>query len=250
MKIVSVDTRVEQIPLSRPYTITRGTITAIETAIVRLHDDRGRVGMGAASPAPGVTGETAAACQRALDPAALDWVVGRDLQALPDLTRSIGRRLSATPAAAAALDMAAHDLLAQGLGVPLCDLLGRAHHTLPTSITIGIKPVDEALLESDEYLGRGFRVLKVKIGRALDEDIERLRRLRDRVGPQVGLRADANQGYTVEETARFLADTASLGLELCEQPVPVALTPALAALPEALRARLAADEALQTPEQA
>ena len=91
-------------------------------------------------------------------------------------------RFPLTPAARAAVDIALHDLLAQRLGVPLAEMLGRVHEALPTSITIGIKPVAETLAEADEYLGRGFRVLKVKIGDSLEEDLERLARLRERVG--------------------------------------------------------------------
>ncbi len=92
--------------------------------------------------------------------------------------------MPANPGARAAVDMALHDLLAQHLGVPLVEMLGRAHEELETSITIGIKSLDETLAEADEYLGRGFRVLKVKIGDALEEDFERLAKLRERgAGP-------------------------------------------------------------------
>jgi L-alanine-DL-glutamate epimerase-like enolase superfamily enzyme len=143
-----------------------------------------------------------------------------------------------------------HDLLACGLGVSLGDLFGRAHDELPTSITIGIKPAAEALAEADEYLGRGFRVLKVKIGKSLEEDLERMARLRAHVGPDVIIRADANQGYTLEETRRFFAETAPLGIEFVEQPVKAAAIDELRALPEAQRRHIAADESLLGPAQA
>jgi L-alanine-DL-glutamate epimerase-like enolase superfamily enzyme len=250
VKLAAVETRVEAIPLSRPYTIAFRTVAAIESVIVVLRDEAGRVGLGAASPEPHVTGESNQLCQRALEPAALDWLRGRDLRALPELLRSLSGRMPRTPAARAAVDMALHDLFAQGLGLPLCDVLGRAHSTLPTSITIGIKPTDEALREADEYVGRGFRVLKVKIGRALAEDLDRLAALRARVGPDIVLRADANQGYTLEETARFLVASVPLGVEFLEQPVAAADTRALVALPPEARARIAADESLLSPEDA
>jgi L-Ala-D/L-Glu epimerase len=245
--IVAADSRVEAIPLARPYTITFRTVTAIQAVIVQLRDEAGRVGLGAASPEPHVTGESDADCQRALATGALDFLIGRDQRTLPALCRQVATRLGPTPAARAAVDMALHDLFAQGLGLPLCEVLGRVHQELPTSVTIGIKPSDEALAEADEYLGRGFRAIKVKIGRDLDEDIERLRRLRDRVGPDIALRADANQGYTLGQTRRLLAETVGLGLEFVEQPIKAADTGQLAALPPEDRARLCADEALLSP---
>jgi L-alanine-DL-glutamate epimerase-like enolase superfamily enzyme len=153
-------------------------------------------------------------------------------------------RLAGLPAARAALDMALHDLLSRQLGVPLVEMLGRAHPELPTSITIGIRDMAASLAEADEYLARGFRVLKVKIGRSLEEDLERLGRIRERVGRSVRIRADANEGYTVEETRRFLDASETLDLELLEQPVPRREFAGLVALPERVRARIAADESL------
>jgi L-Ala-D/L-Glu epimerase len=251
MKIVAAETRVERLPLSRPYTITSRTISDIETVVVVLGDERGNQGLGASSPAANVTGETPDATRAALcDEKALGFLMGAEVTELPALVAELGRQLPALPAARAAVDMALHDLLARGLGVPLGHVLGRAHRALPTSITIGIKPTDEALAEADEYLGRGFRILKVKIGRALDEDLERLARLRERVGRQVAIRTDANQGYTLAETFRLLEAAERLDLELVEQPVPAAATGELGALPAAARARVAADESLLGPAQA
>jgi L-alanine-DL-glutamate epimerase-like enolase superfamily enzyme len=247
VKIAAVASRTHAIPLARPYTITFRTVTAIEPVVVSLRDEAGHIGLGAASPEPHVTGEDNAACQAALAQGALDWLIGQDVRTLPMLARRLGAAMAATPAARAAVDMALYDLLGQQLGMPVCDLLGRAHQQMATSITIGIKPTDEALREADEYVGRGFHVLKIKVGRALEEDIERLRALRDRVGPKVVLRADANQGYTLDQTRRFVAETAALDLDLIEQPVSAPQTRSLLALDEDVRARLVADERVCSP---
>src|SRR4051794_8482754 len=181
MKIAAAETRVEQLPLSRPYTIAFRTISAVQNVIVVLRDGAGRVGLGAASPEPHVTGETPERCQAALAPGSLDFLVGAEVQTLPALLLELERRLPDAPAARAAVDIALHDLLGQQLGASLGDLFGRFHESLPPSITIGIKPTAEALAEADEYLGRGFRVLKVKTGKSLDQDLERLARLRAHV---------------------------------------------------------------------
>jgi L-alanine-DL-glutamate epimerase-like enolase superfamily enzyme len=252
MKLVAAAAEVRSIPLSRPYTITFRTVTAIETVLVVLRDQDGRVGLGTASPERHVTGETNEACQQALAAGALDFLIGQDVGVgLADgaLARQLQQRMPATPAARAAVDMALWDLHARALGRPLCEVLGRKHGALPTSITIGIKDTEEALREADEYLGRGFRVLKVKIGRDFQADLERLRRLRERVGPDIRMRADANQGYTVDQTRQLLAAT-DLQLEFVEQPVPAARTRELGALSDADRDRLCADESLLTPDDA
>jgi len=244
MKITSAHAWAEHLELVRPYTIAFRTVDAVTNFLVRLETERGLIGLGAASPEPHVTGETPEACERALAGDALDWLVGRDVRTLPALCRELRARHPDAPAARAAADMALHDLLGGLLEVPLVELLGRAHERLPTSITIGIKPLDETLDEAREYLGRGFRVLKVKLGRSLEADLERVARLREQVGPGVAIRVDPNQGYGRDELLRFVEATRALDVEFLEQPLPVVDDDALRALPEAVRDRIAADESL------
>ncbi|MHB8077907.1 MAG: mandelate racemase/muconate lactonizing enzyme family protein [Candidatus Krumholzibacteriia bacterium] len=247
MKIVSIASRTEQFPLTRPYAIAYKSLDAVTNVIVEIRTDDGRVGLGAASPSPFVTGETVAGCAAALAPARIDFLFGRDVRTLPVLCRELERQLPAAPAARAALDMALHDLLAQELGLPLVELLGRAHDALPTSVTIGLMGLDATLAEAREHLDHGFRCLKVKLGREVGEDIARVLRLREAIGRAATIRVDANQGWTRADLARFLRDTARADVELIEQPLPAADVDGLRAVPEPDRARLCADEALRTP---
>src|SRR6185503_8136568 len=152
-------------------------------------------------------------CRAALAPGHLEWLRGRDVRTLRALCRESSERFPLTPAARAAVDIALHDLLGQRAGLPLADVLGRAHDALPTSITIGIKSLQETLAEADEYLARGFRVLKVKI-------------------------VDANIGYTIEQTERFFERTAPLDIEFVEQPVTRETFDLVRGLPAAWRRRI------------
>jgi L-alanine-DL-glutamate epimerase-like enolase superfamily enzyme len=246
VKIRTASSAFEEFALTRPYAIALQEVTSsVGNVIVRIESDSGLIGLGAASPGEHVTGETIGACRAALSADRLAWLVGRDVRSLPALCREAGQHLVGTPAALAAVDMALHDLLAQHLGVPLVDMLGRAHEALPTSITIGIKPIDETLTEADEYLGRGFRVLKVKTGNSLEEDFARLSKLREHVGRDITIRADANQGYSAEETARFFERAAWLDIEFLEQPVARnEFQRARGTLSAEWRQRIAADESL------
>jgi len=243
VRIVEARGQRERLGLTRPYTIASRSVDSVENVIVTLRTGR-HAGFGAAAPDPGVTGETLAASAAALSEEGLAWLVGQDVREVERIVRSAGDRMAETPAALAAVDMALHDLLARHLEVPLVSLLGRAHDALPTSITIGIKPVAEVLAEADEYLARGFRVLKVKLGLSLEEDLERLARLRERAGAGTRIRADANTGFTPAQTLAFFAQTADLDIEFLEQPVPSGSDDALRGFPADVRARLAADESL------
>jgi len=244
VRITRIEVFSEAMPLTRPYTIAFRTIADVRMSFVEVHTDNGLVGLGCASPEPHVTGETREACAAALTPQRLQWLEGEDVRALPRLCRSLSEKMSATPAARAAIDMALYDLLAQHLGVPVVELLGRAHHALPTSITIGIKGVEETLDEAREYVGRGFQILKVKLGHDLEEDIARLSRLRESLKPAPLIRVDPNQGYDADAVGEFVRRTASLGIEFLEQPMPADNVDAMRALPDEIRARVAADETL------
>jgi L-Ala-D/L-Glu epimerase / N-acetyl-D-glutamate racemase len=244
MRIVTVESRTEDFGLTRPYAIALRRIDSAVNVILEIRTASGRRGLGAASPGPDVTGETLEMCRASLAPEELGWLIGRDAREAQALSRELQLRMPATPAARAAVDMALHDLFAQHLELPLVDVLGRAHSELPTSITIGIRGIDEALAEAHEYLGRGFTILKVKTGNELEEDLERLSRIREAAGPAIRIRADANQGYTLEETIRFLEETAPLDLEFVEQPMNAGAFDVLRQLPEASKERIAADESL------
>jgi L-Ala-D/L-Glu epimerase / N-acetyl-D-glutamate racemase len=246
MRIARIESWKEAVPLSRPYTITRGTRSAVDLFFVRVVSEGSIVGLGAASPAEGVTGETAEACAAALDEARLGELAGRDLRHLGALRSWTEASLARTPAAQAAVDIALHDAFGRWAGVPLVDVLGRRHAALPTSVTLGIQSAEAALAQAQEYLAAGFTCLKVKLGLALDEDLERLFRLREAVGPSVRIRCDANEGYDLAATLRFAPLLDELDLEFLEQPIAAESIDEIRALPRALRERLALDESVQT----
>ena len=244
MKIAHTACWTETLPLTRPYTIAYEHIDSVRNIFVRLQTEDGSVGLGVASPAGEVTGEGVTECSRALAENLETLLTGADIRHLNGLLREMTDAMPGTPAARAAVDMALHDLWAKQLGLPLVDVLGRAHRSLPTSITIGIESIEASLAEAEEYRKRGFRILKIKIGKSLEEDVERLHRIRSKLGSDVVIRVDANQGYSVDQFLAFLRLTAGLELEFVEQPLSAAALEEMRRLPAAVRNRTAADESL------
>ncbi|GAB4412779.1 MAG: dipeptide epimerase [Bacteroidia bacterium] len=250
MKITHIEFSLENLDLLRPYTIAYKTVSEVQTVLVRVWGENGLYGLGAANPSRAVVGDGPAETFQVLQTAVFDGLLGQDIRALRACCEWIASRFGQHPGAQAALDIALHDLYGQVCGLPLAQVLGQHHHRLPTSITIGIKGVEDTLAEAAEYVGRGFRHLKVKLGHAVEEDVARLQALRSTYGEDVHLRVDANQGYDMETLRYFFAHTSTLGLELVEQPVQVKTTSALRTLPEAQRLLLAADESLRNAQDA
>ncbi len=148
------------------------------------------------------------------------------------------------------LETAFHDLFTSHLGIPLVDFYGRKIMQLPTSVTIGIMDFRKTLEEADQYIANGFKNLKVKLGKAVDEDIEKIQKLKEHIPGNITLRIDANQGWTVDDTIKFYTATSGLNIELIEQPLKQEATDDMRRLPDELKMIIAADESLITPSDA
>lgn len=247
MKLRSIETWRESVPLTRPYTLSRATYDRVDLFFVRIETEEGRMGFGSASPAEDVTGETPEACEKGLSAIAEREWAGKEAFALGDRLLDLDAVAETPPAARAAFDMAFHDLAARALGIPLAGLWGQVHTSLPTSITIGIKSPADTVEEAREYRGRGFRHLKIKLGRNVEEDLERLHRVREEMGTAVAIRVDANEGYDAAALDRILKAAPSLDLEFIEQPFPRGEENVLDGLTSDERSLIGLDESVHNP---
>jgi L-alanine-DL-glutamate epimerase-like enolase superfamily enzyme len=250
MKIKSINIWKADLGNIKPYTIAFKTVNEVYNAVVEITLANGTTGIGAGNPSEYVTGEHFSQTMEALTEKNLEFLIGRDIREISQLNFEVLQKFPYKPAARAALDIALHDAFAKYLNVPLVRLLGQKIKSLPTSNTIGIKNVEETLKEAAEYGERGFKVLKVKLGKDIEEDIERIAKLREKFADQFTIRIDANQGYTASQTIDFFNRTQKYNVELIEQPLPAAATSEMKNLPKEIREILAADESLLTPEDA
>ncbi|MFN8357929.1 MAG: dipeptide epimerase [Spirosomataceae bacterium] len=244
MNIVSIQASLRNLALSKPYSIAGHYFSEVENVFLEITLANGIVGIGAASPAEEVVGETCAQTLLHCQSAFFEGLVGRDIRYFRQLLDEAKRLFGAFPGTMAALDIALHDAYAQWVGVPVVALYGQKIKALPTSVTIGIMSVADTLAEAKAFEERGFSVLKIKTGEQVEEDIERLAKLRERF-PSLTLRVDANQGYDLQTLQTFLKATQHLKLELIEQPLPVGQEHELLKLDETIRKHLAADESLK-----
>ncbi|KAK8965531.1 hypothetical protein KSP40_PGU003387 [Platanthera guangdongensis] len=103
----------------------------------------------------------------------------------------------------AGIEMALVDAAANSLQIPLWKLFGGASTSIVTDITIPIVTPDEAAKLAVKYKERGFKTLKLKVGKNLGSDIEVLRAIR-LVHPDCSFILDANEGYTASEAIEVL----------------------------------------------
>ena len=91
---------------------------------------------------------------------------------------------------------------------------------MPFIATIGIGELDEMVEDALDLVQSGYRGIKIKVGHDLRTDLARLGAIREAVGPDIGLRVDANQGYRSGDAVPALRRMESIGLTWIEQAVP------------------------------
>ena len=244
MKIRSINTWLQPLPLTRPYTIAYKTIADTEIVFLEITLDNGITGIGAANPFSAVVGETPAITLANLQTDFVQQLIGRDVRYFNQLIDEALLQFPHLPGTIAAIDIALHDAFCQLIGIPLVDLYGRKKQALLTSVTIGIKETTAMLEEAKENFMAGFKVIKIKTGLDVEQDIERVTKLTEQFGNKMLIRVDANQGYSLTQLKQFIQQTKQLSIELIEQPLPVAKEKELVTLDEAERRVLAADESL------
>ena len=235
---------------TKPYTIAFKTVDQVRNSFVEIVLENGITGIGSGNPSEYVTGENLNQTIAVLIEKNLEFLIGRDIVEMNQLQFEVQQKFPKNPAARAALDIALYDAFTKQLNIPLVKFLGQKIKTLPTSNTIGIKNVEETIKEAIDYDSKGFKVLKVKLGKDLEEDIERLVKLRERFGKKMVIRIDANQGYSFQQTIDFYNRTKHLDIELIEQPLPAKAVDEMKKLPDEIRMKIAADESLLSPKDA
>nr|WP_276273949.1 o-succinylbenzoate synthase [Halomicroarcula sp. GDY20] len=203
------------LPLATPLSTAAGTIEAREGFVVR-YDHRGEVGVGEATPLPGWT-ESLTDCEAGLAAAAAADPEGGHTAAMLELDAA------AVPAARHGFATALLDADARADGVPLYRWFDadRTCESVPVNATVGDAPPAETADAVAEAVGAGFDCCKLKVGaRSVEADLDRLRAVRERVGDDLTLRADANGAWSRTDAERALDGLAALGVDYVEQPLP------------------------------
>ena len=243
MNIQRIEIFKADIPQKRPFRIALGVTTVASTIFVRIHTDAGVYGMGEGNLFTAIVSETqATALAAARDLAAL--LIGANPLDIESCVRAMKRFMPHTPTTRSAFDMALYDLLGKAAGLPLHTVLGGPRRPIFTDNTVGIDTPDAMVQHALEIQARGFPAVKVKVGTTADEDIERIRRIRDAVGPDLPIRIDANQGWNAVTAVRALRGMESYGVQYCEQPVPVWDLESMAAVHSATTIPIMADESV------
>ncbi len=244
MKITKIEAWRVDMKLEEPYTIAYETVEAATNVFLRLETNQAITGYGCAAPDQKITGETPESVLKAISDTADTELKGADPLRHARVIERFKEILKEQSSAIAMVDMAVHDILGKVARLPLYKILGGYRTCFKTSVTVGILPLDDTVARSKDWIAKGFTALKIKGGLDVDSDIERVMRVREAVGPHVELRFDANQGYTVEQSLRFVEGARGAHLELIEQPTATGLPELLGRVTQEVPLPVMADESL------
>ena len=156
-----------------------------------------------------------------------------------------------TSLALAAVDTALWDLRCQAAGQPLWQLAGGARPRVPLYDTEGgwlQLSTEEIVAGARASVARGWPGVKIKVGKPdAHEDLERLRAVREAVGPHIDLMVDANQSFTFAEAKRRARLFEDLDLFWFEEPLPAEDISGHALLAASTSLPIAVGESLYSP---
>ncbi len=223
--IASLITGYYRIPLPEVLTDSmHGIMRDFELVTARVRDGDGAEGVGYTFTVGRNGGAVADIVNREMSAI----IAGKDAENIEAIWNTLwwemhyGGRGGPTVLALSAVDMALWDLKARRLNQPLWQLLGGFSNLVPCYAG-GIDlefPLPRLLKQTDRNLGRGFRAIKMKVGRQrLSEDVERVAAMRKHLGGDFPLMADANMKWSADEAIRAARAFAPYDLTWLEEPI-------------------------------
>lgn len=233
-----------ELPLEGSFEISLGVQHSASNILVTVETNNGTVGHGEGAPIAPVTSETQ---ESALVIATKmgELVEGSDVAKFRTISKELASSFPASPSARLAIETAIVDAYCRELDIPMANLFGGPVEPVETDLTVPIVEPDVAADRAAAAAKAGYRHLKVKTGSDLAGDIDRMLAIADAV-PNIALKVDANQGWSVAETIRFAEIMADHGIriDLIEQPVDSDDISGLAKASRQVPVPVAADESL------
>jgi len=251
MKITDIRFGMLRVPLKTPFKTALRTVDTIEDIVITMHTDTGHIGYGEAPATAVITGDTHGSIIEAIHKIIAPRIIGQEIANLNRITRLIQSALEKNSSAKAAVEIAVYDLFAQLYGAPLYKILGGGDPVITTDITISVDYIDKMVADSLAAVERGFESLKVKVGKDIELDVERVKAIYAAVEDKALIRVDANQAWTAKQ-AVFAIQTledAGVRMELVEQPVKAQDLEGMKYVTERVHTPIMADESVFGPTQ-
>ena len=242
MQITSTEIVKLTLPME-PFVIATETCYEAKNIYLRIQTDEGITGVGECSAFPMLVGETQETC----------FAVAKDLARIikrknplliEERMNEFHAYIAFNSTIKSAFDMALHDIISQHQGVPLYKYLGGKKKSIQTDLTIGINSPEKMAVTAKDYVSNAVKIIKVKLGKSGEEDIRRIKLIREAIGYDIKIRIDANQGWSFDTAIQTLNALTQYQIEFCEQPIHHHLDNLLPQLKKSVQIPIMADESV------
>jgi L-alanine-DL-glutamate epimerase-like enolase superfamily enzyme len=246
-KIAEIQTLTFRLPMLGALSWGKASrLDILEHVLIRLITDTGHVGLAEAPPRPTIYGETPESIQAIIQNHLAPRLIGLDINEVKRANQEMSV-IANNHTAKGAIDICLHEAIAASQNQSLLEYLNPPARKIKVSYILGISDHGTMLAEAKAVYDRGVRVFKVKVGRNLADDLDRIRRLQAEFkGSGVSLYADANEALVPTEAERQLRQLAQAGILYVEEPLPVTMIPERARLRQAEALPIIADDSAFT----
>ncbi|MCZ6777106.1 MAG: hypothetical protein O7D34_11705 [Ignavibacteria bacterium] len=249
MKITKVETIPFGVPIKQ-FADAYSSFNRSNAVLVKIFSDDGTVGIGEACAwEPEFYGETLESVSSSIQKYIAPRIVGQNPLDINRIMSIVDSTLARITCAKEGVDLALFDLAGKILNVPVYVLLnGCFRDRIPIACEIGIDTPEVMARSANDLLNMGISVIKIKGSDNVDEDIRRVKAVREGVGSKVKLRLDPNAHWYTHESIRVMRELEECNLEYLEQPVHGLDLHGMTKIRESINIPLMADESIWTPE--
>ena len=199
MKITDVRVVHKTLRYKQEFHLALASLRQADVCFIIVDTDEGISGIGyAPGTAPVFAGELPESIQAIVTNLFRPLLIGKDPANIEEILYEIDKSARYNSRAKAGIDFALHDLIAKSLNIPLYKLLGGKYRSeIPVMRMIGMRKPQEAAQDAVELAKEGYRYLKIKVGADPAADVSRVKAVREAVGEDIIIVADANQSYDV-----------------------------------------------------
>lgn len=224
MKITNITCFPLRIPLKPEYHMISalGQHQVSQYLLVRIETDQQIEGVGEATVMPRWSGETVWSAKAIVEEYFAPAMTGLDTGDIAGVSQLMDQLAVGNWFAKSAIEMALWDIRGKEQGVPVYELLGGPvrDRTITCRFSMGAYPVERARDRARQLIEKGFKTIKVKVGTTPEEDIARVRAVRETIGDDYEIVIDANCGYDAETAIGVARKLADCNIALFEQPTP------------------------------
>lgn len=251
MKISDLKIYNLSVPLKKDFKTSLRTVSSAEETVIKIETDGGLIGLGEAPPTAVITGDINPGIQGLIINKIKPLLIGEDPENIDKLHHLVEKSAVNNNSAKAAVDIALYDLFAKIHKAPLYKLLGGYQNKITTDMTISVNSSEEMKEDALRAVKEGYKNLKLKVGKGkgIEEDLERIKTIREAVGNDIKIKIDANQGWQPKEAVYAIKEMEAekLNIEFIEQPTAALDFEGLKFVRDNVLTPIMADESMFSP---